>query len=171
MSKTLITSALCVSQHAPVCMWEQHCMYSKWSCLRILDSVNSQLDRDTDLVLQQHLRLKAPVIKIHIHWKSKYRENKTLIVRLCPWTCVHCVQYWCFTQSHLLVGQAEQKLPVKASRPPECWVDRVKSVSSTYDHYLPTTVQTVHQGQQSGHNRTRRREGGGQNLIHVFSCI
>lgn len=48
--------------------------------------------------------------------------------------------------SHLLVRQVEQKLPVKASRSPECRVDRVKSVCSTNDHYLPTTVQAVHQG-------------------------
>lgn len=66
-----------------------------------------------------------------------------------------------FTPSHLLVWQVEQKLPVKASRPPECRVDRVKSVCSTNDHYLPTTVQAVHQGQQSGHNRTGQRERGG----------
>lgn len=54
--------------------------------------------------------------------------------------------------SHLFVRQVEQKLPVKTSRPPECWVDRIKSVCSTDDNYLPTTVQTVHQGQKSGHN-------------------
>lgn len=66
------------------------------------------------------------------------------------------------TPSHLLVRQVEQKLPVKASRPPECRVDRVKSVCSTNDHYLPTTVQAIHQGQQSGHNRTGQGEGGGK---------
>lgn len=69
-------------------------------------------------------------------------------------------QYWCFSRTYLLVGQVEQKLPVKASRPPECRVNRVKSVCSTNDHYLPTTVQAVHQGQQRGHNRTGQRKGG-----------
>lgn len=87
---------------------------------------------------------------------------------LCLYTHVHCTQYWSSTLSHLLVGQVEQKLPVKASRPPECWVDRVKSVCSTNDHYLPTTVQAVHQGQQSGHNRTARgKKMMGRIVMHV----
>lgn len=63
---------------------------------------------------------------------------------------------------HLFVRQVEQKLPVEASRPPECWVDRIKSICSTDDHYLPTTVQTVHQGQKSGHNRTKEMEDRGK---------
>lgn len=57
-------------------------------------------------------------------------------------------------RTYLLVWQVKQKFPVKASGPPECRVDRVESVCSTNDHYLPTTVQAVHQGQQGGHNRT-----------------
>lgn len=61
-------------------------------------------------------------------------------------------------RTYLLVGQVKQELPVKASRPPECRVDRVESVCSTNDHYLPATVQAVHQGQQGGHNRTGRGE-------------
>lgn len=53
---------------------------------------------------------------------------------------IHSIDISC----HLFVRQVEQKLPVEASRPPECWVDRIKSICSTDDHYLPTTVQTVH---------------------------
>lgn len=45
---------------------------------------------------------------------------------------------------HLFVWQVEQKFPVKTSGPPECRVDRVKSVCSTNDYYLPSTVQTIH---------------------------
>lgn len=48
---------------------------------------------------------------------------------------------------HLFIWQVEQKLPVKASGPPECGVDRVESVCSTDDHYLPPAVQTIHQRQ------------------------
>lgn len=49
--------------------------------------------------------------------------------------------------SHLFIWQVEQKLPVKASGPPECGVDRVESICSTDDHYLPPAVQTIHQCQ------------------------
>lgn len=95
----------------------------------------------------------------------KWKQNPPMMKSVC---CVHktCVmpinkrQYWCFSRTYLLVRQVEQKLPVKASRPPECRVNRVKSVCSTNDHYLPTTVQAVHQGQQRGHNRTGQRKGG-----------
>lgn len=86
--------------------------------------------------------------------KSMCRVHKTCVMP------TNKRQYWCFSRTYLLVGQAEQKLPVKASRPPECRVNRVKSVCSTNDHYLPTTVQAVHQGQQRGHNRTGQRKGG-----------
>lgn len=82
------------------------------------------------------------------------------------WNCV-CVKVSMVLTSHLLVRQVEQKLPVKASRPPECRVNRVKSVCSTNDHYLPATVQAVHQGQQSGHNRTGQRD----KVVQSIYCL
>ena len=64
---------------------------------------------------------------------------------------------------HLLVRQAEEELPVKAAGPSESGVDRVKSVCSTDDHYLPAAVQPVHQGQQSGHDGAKGgAEGAGR---------
>ena len=64
--------------------------------------------------------------------------------------------------AHLLVGQAEEELPVKAAGPSQRRVDRVKSVCSTDDHYLPAAVQPVHQGQESGHDgaEVEEVEGG-----------
>lgn len=53
--------------------------------------------------------------------------------------------------AHLFIWQVEQKLPVKAPGPPECRVNRVKSICSTDDHYLPPAVQTIHQCQQCRH--------------------
>lgn len=110
-------------------------------------SLNGGLDENST-VQENHilgvLCISPPIKNIYVQWKYVWLYKTISKIQTVD------------VSRHLFVRQVEQKLPVEAPRPPECWVDRIKSICSTDDHYLPTTVQTVHQGQKSGHNRTKQ---------------
>lgn len=119
-------------------------------------TVTTTFPSTTSVKLRKSLEISQYICRLHILWSS--------LLNPCSGKTTTCAVFpdgdnidAASGRTHLLVRQVKQKLPVKAPGPPECRVDRVESVCSTNDHYLPATVQAVHQGQQGGHNRTASR--------------
>ena len=51
-----------------------------------------------------------------------------------------------------MVRESKQKLAVEASRSSQCGVNGVQAVCGSDDHHLAPIAQTVHEGQQGGHD-------------------
>lgn len=58
------------------------------------------------------------------------------------------------TRAYIPVRKSKLKFPVKPARSPQGRINSINSVGSTNDHYLPSAVQAIHEGQQCGYNGT-----------------
>lgn len=56
------------------------------------------------------------------------------------------------TMNNLSGWEGKEKFSIKSSRSSQSWVNGIDPISCSNDNNLPTAVQTIHEGEKSGHN-------------------